>query len=191
MTTEFLNQEMLAAGKYGEYLDVRDTQVYRTVTIGTQIWLAQNLNYASSGSSCANKQSENCEKYGRVYSSSAAKTACFSGWHVPSSSDWATLYDYIYDDQALSKNTVGKYLKSSYLWGTTGAGNDYYGFAAVPGGYLWYNGEYRNVGVSVSYWVMNNGSMQNVPKYLTTSDAFSDDSPRSTADSFYIRCLKD
>ena len=33
--------------------------------------------------------------------------------------------------------------------------------------------------------------MQNIPKYLTAADAFSEDSPRSTSDSFYIRCLKD
>ena len=191
VTTEYLNQDMLTAGKYGEYLDTRDDQVYRTIEIGTQTWMAQNLNYASSGSSCANKLSENCEKYGRVYSSSVATSVCFSGWHIPSTSDWSTLYNYIYEDQILSKNVVGKYLKSSYLWGTTGAGNDFYGFSAVPGGYLWYNGQYKNVGETVSFWVKNGSSMQNIPKYLTAADAFSEDSPRSTSDSFYIRCLKD
>lgn len=191
VTTEYLNQDMLATGKYGELLDTRDEQVYRTIEIGTQTWMAQNLNYASSGSSCANKLSENCEKYGRVYSSSVATSVCFSGWHIPSTSDWSTLYNYIYEDQILSKNVVGKYLKSSYLWGTTGAGNDFYGFSAVPGGYLWYNGQYKNVGETVSFWVKNGSSMQNIPKYLTAADAFSEDSPRSTSDSFYIRCLKD
>lgn len=190
VTTEYLNQEMLASGKYGEYLDSRDAQVYKTIVIGSQTWIAQNLNYASSNSYCAQDVQSNCKKYGRLYKSSAASSACFSGWHVPSTSDWSSLYNYIYKNESLSSNTVGKYLKSAYLWGSTAAGVDSYGFSAVPGGYLWYNGQYKNVGTTVSFWVKN-GSMQNVPKYLTSADAFSEDLPRSTSDSFYIRCLKD
>ena len=51
-TTEYLNQDFLEAGKYGEILDERDGQVYKTIEIcdeeneNCQIWMAQNLNYA-------------------------------------------------------------------------------------------------------------------------------------------------
>ena len=189
VTTEYLNQDMLESGLYGEYLDTRDNQVYKTIVIGTQTWMAQNLNYGQTNSFCADNELSNCTKYGRLYKSTVADTSCFDGWHVPSSSDWSTLYDFIYEEKKLSGNQVGKYLKSASLWTTPGV--DSYGFSAVPGGYLWYNGTYKNVGSTVSFWVKSGTGMANVPKYLTSSDEFSEDSPRSTSDSFYIRCLKD
>ena len=45
VTTQFLNQEMLAEGKYGDFLDVRDGQVYKTIKIGSQTWMAEDLRY--------------------------------------------------------------------------------------------------------------------------------------------------
>ena len=44
ITTKYLNQEFLKSGKYGEILDERDNQVYKTIQIKDQVWLAQNLN---------------------------------------------------------------------------------------------------------------------------------------------------
>lgn len=84
-TTENLNQEFLEAGKYGEILDERDGQVYKTIQIGNQIWMAQNLNYAYTGvpfdyegytsdstSWCYDNDPANCTKYGRLYTWAAA-----------------------------------------------------------------------------------------------------------------------
>lgn len=77
VTTENLNQELLDAGKYGEMMDVRDSQVYKTIQIGEQIWMAQNLNYHytifwSDGeldtlSACFDDKESYCEKFGSLY----------------------------------------------------------------------------------------------------------------------------
>ena len=90
-TTEYLNQDFLETGKYGEILDERDGQVYKTIEIcdeeneNCQIWMAQNLNYAYTGikfnfsggksdstSWCYKNDLDNCGIYGRLYTWSAA-----------------------------------------------------------------------------------------------------------------------
>ena len=66
--------------KYGTLVDERDGQTYRTVVIGEQEWMAENLNYAylqptstlDSSSWCYDNDPENCETYGRLYLWSAA-----------------------------------------------------------------------------------------------------------------------
>ncbi len=67
----YLNPEI----KYDSIVDSRDGQVYKTVTIGSQVWMAQNLNYADSvktpsllkRSWCFAYKSENCDVAGRLY----------------------------------------------------------------------------------------------------------------------------
>lgn len=145
VTTKYLNQDMLAAGKYGEYLDVRDTQVYRTVTIGTQTWMAQSLKYVivkkNSSDTCS---SVGCEyKWAQVmdldssYNDQNAASLinrvhqgiCPDSFHVPTNSEFQELYDYV--KSAISKNSVTTELNSSYAWETK-TGDDEFGFSMAP-----------------------------------------------------------
>ena len=86
VTTRYLNQDMLDTNGYGEFVDIRDKQVYKTVEIcnevesSCQTWMAQNLNYAynvrtsslDSSSFCYNGKADSCSKYGRLYTWAAA-----------------------------------------------------------------------------------------------------------------------
>ena len=118
-------KSMNPAIAYGEYVDVRDSQVYRTVTIGSQVWLAENVNYAKSGK-CFDGDTALCAKYGRLYTWKEASSACPKKFHLPTRSEWDELPG------------GAEALMSRRSWslddGGTG-GSDAYGFSALPGGY--------------------------------------------------------
>lgn len=131
---------------YGEFTDERDGQVYKTVTIGTQIWMAENLNYNTNDSYCYGNNASNCSKYGRLYTWSAAMNACPSGWHLPSDTEWNTLWT------AVGRtSTAGTKLKSTSGW-YSGNGTDSFGFAVLPAGYRNNDGNFRNEGDFADFW---------------------------------------
>lgn len=143
VATNHLNQGMLAAGKYGDFLDPRDDQVYKVVTIGQQTWMAQNLNYipkSGEESWCWGNNEDFCEKYGRLYTWDAAMKVCPEGWHLPTWDDFNALIKHIEPDYSAdtslhgySPNT-GKLLKAAGVWAEYGTGSDDLGFSALPAG---------------------------------------------------------
>jgi uncharacterized protein (TIGR02145 family) len=131
----------LTPTKYGSVLDGDGTS-YKTVEIGSQIWMAENLNYAVSGSKCLNGSeyllSDNnttaCNIYGRWYDWATAmgleascntstcsdqidpeKDICPSGWHIPNSSDWDVLMRHVQTDNVSTYASMDK-LKATNGW---------------------------------------------------------------------------
>ncbi|MDR0515572.1 MAG: fibrobacter succinogenes major paralogous domain-containing protein [Fibromonadaceae bacterium] len=134
------------------FTDARDKKTYKTVKIGEQTWMAENVNYSVSGSKCYDNKPDNCEKYGRLYHWGTAMKACPSGWHLPSKEEWQALVDF-----AGGYKVAGKKLKAVSGWndyeGKSSNGTDIYGFSALPGGTGHSSGgNFSGVGITGMWW---------------------------------------
>ncbi len=168
--------------------DDRDGQTYKTVKIGDQWWMAENLNYETDSSFCYKDSAEFCEKYGRLYTWDAVVDVCPTGWHLPSKAEWETLITAV-GGQA----TAGKMLKST----SGGKGTDAFGFSVLPAGYRVKGGGYLYEGAhtffrssTVSSTEINNGP------YCAFLDFNADYAAGMSSDDynnygFSVRCLKD
>lgn len=115
---------------YGEMTDSRDGQIYKTVVIGSQKWMAENLNFETENSSCYMDSLEYCKKYGRLYTwTSAMDSACPEGWHLPDLDEWKQIV-YMTDDQL----KWGKMHKATKGWSDECNGTDDYGLSILPAG---------------------------------------------------------
>jgi len=127
-----------------------DVANYRTIKIGDQTWMAENLNYDVSGSKCYDNDPANCAKYGRLYDWATAKIVCPSGWHLPSDAEWTAL------EIAVGGSTIaGTKLKATSNWDTSSgyiAGTDEFGFSALPSGKGNSDGSFGNVGKGGYWW---------------------------------------
>jgi len=148
-------------GYTGSYGSVKDAagKSYKTVKIGTQTWMAENLNYdpGTGKSACYDNQASNCATYGRLYDWETAMEVCPSGWHLPSDAEWTVLTDYVGDNAGTKlKATSGWDDYNTYLNGmTSGNGTNSYGFSALPGGYTYYSSSSYFYSTSVGnygYW---------------------------------------
>ena len=160
---------------FGELTDARDGRVYKTVKLGSQEWMAENLNYAAEGSLCYENDEKNCEKYGRLYNWEVAldtsnrgcgdnfsgcrlrsdfhprEGICPDGWHVPEHAEWDTLFAYAdaHGEDESAANALQAYYRDDYLEKTYSS--DRFGFNVVPAGV--FNGnEFSELGTSTEFW---------------------------------------
>ena len=131
----------------GTMTDSRDGQTYKTVTIGSQTWMAENINYETDSSFCYGDTLANCTKYGRLYTWEVATTVCPDGWHLPTKAEFETLFT-----AAGGKSTAGKVLKSTSGWNSGGNGSDAFAFSALPAGSKGNYGDCNYEGDNAYFW---------------------------------------
>ena len=153
----------------GTFTDPRDSKVYKTVEIGEQTWLAENLNYEAEGSVCYENNPANCAKYGRLYNWETAKTVCPKGWHLPSNAEWDKLFCFVDGDKGTNK----------------------YGFSSLPGGNGYSDGSFRNVGNGYWWSTTEFGASYDYLRYIYYyySNGYRDGGLESNL--YSVRCLQD
>ena len=170
-----------ADGGGSSFTDSRDSQIYGIVTIGSQTWMAQNLNYQTENSWCYDNSASNCQKYGRLYVWQTARSACPEGWHLPSDQEWSILESAVGSD-------AGKKLKSSSSWDGTNA----YGFSLLPSGRRVDDGSFNRAGSDAYFWSSSEDDLQYAwGRDLNSGNAVLYRDYYYMAADFSVRCLKD
>lgn len=205
----FLKYILIGAFLYTCSHNLYAQTTYKSIKIGTQVWMAENLNvntfrngdkieepktndeWTKLGTAgkpiCAdyNNDTANGKIYGKYYSYAAVndkRGIAPKGWHVPTDTDWAILKRFLGDSVA------GVKLKSKFVWEKKGTDN--FGFNALPVGYHSSNGGFGNFGEYTSYWSSTSPyvySISNDYNGLAYVYAYGE----GLCPGFSIRCIKD
>jgi len=215
------------------FTDERDGNSYCTVTIGNQVWMAENLRYLPSvnrgtdeswtesryyvyGYQGTNvddaKDTYNYAEYGVLYNFIAAQTACPSGWHLPSDSEWTELEIYLEnngynfdgyvdtDNDRETHNVIAKSLASTYNWtvsdinntpGCLQQKNNSSGFNGKPAGWKTLNGQFAYINENGTWWSSTPYSNHHWDRYLHFTRTYVTRSHNENHIGMSIRCIQD
>ncbi len=203
---------------YGPNITDNDGNTYKTVYIGTQQWMAENLkvskysdgttipnitdntqwqNNTTGAWSYYNNDATNNAKYGKLYNwyavsttTNGNKNVCPLGWHLPTDAEWTVLTDYLG-----GTNVAGGKMKEvgtvSWNSSNTDATNTSL-FTGLPGGFRNYYGSYGFIGLSGNWWSSTGNNTYSA--WLRNLHTYNEDASRgydSKSYGFSVRCLRD
>lgn len=180
---------------------------YKTVQIGNQVWLAENLDFvfdglvvgqgASSSEPRANYYNNNEAtygwsglKYGLLYNWNAVeyledhKSELMPGWHVPTASEWDALATAVG-----GSSVAGTKLKSTTGW-SSGNGDGSYGFEAFPAG-AQDSGSFVDLGSRAYFWTATEYSSSLAKRRALYTDSSIYSSTNSKSRGYSVRLVKD
>jgi len=214
---ENLSDASLDSVTIGGLVDI-DGNVYRTVVIGNQHWMAENLKVTkyrngdnithitinsdwASNTDGAYGYYDNStayrDTYGMLYNwyavdNSSSRYICPEGWHVPSNSEFSELVAELGSNPAAKMKETGTVHWSSESTGTSNSS----GFTALPAGYRYYSdGTYRKLSLNTYFWTSSFSSSYGTATLRilshSSSGSFSSSNTTYITYGFSIRCLKD
>lgn len=159
----------------GSMTDQRDGKIYKTVKIGKQEWMAQNMNYRNPNSWCYDNDPANCEKFGRLYSYAGAVQACPSGWRLPTAKDWDRLLEETGEEIATTRLRPG----------------DKIGFNALMAGVRYDHGGFNHLNENAYFWSHIFANHEPAWVYLIGSTMHSVTRIKSFSENgFSVRCVR-
>jgi OOP family OmpA-OmpF porin len=187
------------------FKDARDGKTYKTVKIGTQTWMAENLVFKTEGCLANDNKEENAKIYGYLYNYETALKVCPAGWHLPSDDEWFTLVTFLGDKEfsahrakgyaGYTSYKVALKLKSPALWELSDSiGTNQTGFTALPGGEHSIRNGFETPGYNGNWWsstaskILSDGAWSMYMHY-SESRAMRATNPKYMG--YSVRCVKD
>ena len=201
--------------KTGTVTDI-DGNVYQTVKIGDQWWMAENLKVThyrngdaipnvtdetewvslTTGAYCNYDNDVNkVATYGRLYnwySVTESRNIAPTGWHVPTDAEWQTLVDYLGGD-AVAGGKMKETGTTHWRIPNTGATNES-SFSVLPGGYrcLEEEYEYESLGYTALFWSSTeDGSSRAWSRELHCDNSEVEHESYDKKEGFSVRCVRD
>jgi len=191
-----------------------DGNSYQTVIIGTQVWMAENLNVThyrngeaiprvtddatwdglTTAAYCEYNNNTNLAAVnGRLYNSYAAtdsRSIAPTGWHVPTDTEWQTLIDYL-GGAAVAGGKMKE--AGAFRWAPPNTGaTDESGFCARPGGARGHPGYFGDIGRTAHFWSSTEtGSEGLYSRWLSCDDSSAHRGGGFAISGFSVRCVKD
>jgi uncharacterized protein (TIGR02145 family) len=203
---------------YGSMTD-QEGNVYKTIVIGTQEWMAENLNSSvyrngdtiptnldlaawlatTSGAwTYYNNDASNACPYGKLYNWYTcvdARGLCPEGWHVPSDSEWTVLVDFLGGNSVAGgkMKTTGTIEAGTGLWNSPNAlATNSSGFSGAPGGRRANFGDYELNGQFLFCWSVSQVSQFGAVGFdLRLNSGFARISNFALQEGLSVRCLRD
>jgi uncharacterized protein (TIGR02145 family) len=176
-----------------------DGNTYKTVKIGEQTWMAENLaaTKAPDGSEIVSFPylgvDDSVKIYGRIYDWANARKACPSGWHLPSDEEWLAMIKYL--GGPLEAGGKMKETGTTHWKDPNNAASNESGFSAIPGGFKTAEGAYIDFKRNVAYFWSSSSmdDLRAIGYYVNNSEAIIYRNYKSlTKDrAIAVRCVKD
>jgi len=176
---------------FGDFTDIRDGKNYLTIEIGTQVWMAENLNYESETGSWVYENNElNAPVYGRLYNWETSQTSCPTGWHLPSNNEWSGLVDYLggpVDAGGKMKETGTTHWKIPNSYASNESN-----FTALPGGTRLVSESFINLNENAFFWTSTQSDISSAYyRKLDFERGSTSYGYTSKSAGFSVRCIKD